>query len=243
MSCCRRPIPTAKETAAGLLRALRNQYDRVPEYRDVEWPKHLTGSRFHQSGGDVLGALGFTFLGDFQETNPVPTTVPDVQVFDRVFRSPDGTTLVTLRQLDVPLGWRLSLWAMGVPRQVVTFRSASANGDLHTTSNEPLQSLPPTPGEMTFEHASLRSRLADIYDRHRQAVTHLPRPLRRFTTRVEAKRLALDVHARIRAHLNDVGWVTREWLDARFSPVFSCAIYDEFQLLVEECNQPVSVSA
>jgi hypothetical protein len=191
----------------------------------------------------VLGTLGFTFLGDFQETNPVPTTVPDVQVFDRVFRNSDGTTLVTLRQLDVPLGWRLSLWAMGVPRQVVAFRSASVNGDLHTTSNEPLQSLPPMPGEMTFEYATLRTRLADIYERHRQVAALLPRPLRRFTMRVEAKRLALDVHARIRAHLHDVGWVTREWLDARFSPMYSRVIYDEIQLLVDQSNEPVSASA
>ena len=35
MSCCRVPAPTVDKIAAGLLRTIRNQYDRVPQYQDV----------------------------------------------------------------------------------------------------------------------------------------------------------------------------------------------------------------
>jgi len=243
MSCCRRPIPTAKETAAGLLRALRHQYDRRPEFRDVEWPKHLTGSRFHRTTGDALAAAGFVYLGDFEETNSVTSNVSGVHVVDRVLRDAEGKTLATLRELSVPLSWRFPLWAMGVPREVVTFRSCNSAGEVYTTSNEPLQALPPVPREMTFDYVSLKTPLGEAYERHRRTAARLSKPLRRFETRADAQRLLLEIHARISSHLHEVGWATQEWLDARFSPAYSRDVYNQMESLIRETNPPVSAPA
>jgi hypothetical protein len=226
--------------AACLLKTIHNQYDRVPQYQDVHWPPHLTRVRFHRMVGDFLAGLGFKLLGDFEESPPVRFDAPDTNLMYRAMCDGEGTTVVTLRSFKPPLRWRLSMWAAGVPLQVVAFRSRSEAGDVHITTNETHHCLPPTPVNVQFDcgYRSLSNPLEEMYARHRRAIAMLPQPLRRFRTRADAKNLSLEVHARIRSHLAQIGWVSKDWLHERYSPVVAERIYNEIQQMTGQQTCP-----
>src|SRR5262245_3841587 len=181
MGCCRVPLK-AEKIAAELIRGLQQRFDRVPEYKDIDWPPHLSGSRWQQEFHTQLSLLGFSHLGDFEDANPGDVYGLKVVPVYRVLADPDGTTVVTLRQLNTGWAVRTLMAVIGAPRLVVAFRSAGVDGAVQATTNESPQPLPPMPDDIAFAFISPRTPLADMYQRHRQSLAHLARPLRRFRT-------------------------------------------------------------
>jgi hypothetical protein len=147
----------------------------------------------------------------------------------------DRTTVASFYHIAPTLPWRLAMLMIRIPSKILEFESVTAAGAYQTTTNAPAGTQEPRPSEIRADYAPRSLSVADLYHRHRDNLNSLEGPLRRVNTAKELIALQVDLLAKVRAHLEAIGWVTREYLRSQGTRASEVdAVYAEARRLLAE---------
>ena len=223
------------QLAEGVLRSIQQGHPPVHRFREADGScfPHVS-RRFYRTTAAALESLGFEFLGDIEDVTSRETGKPDPRTFLRIMVDTERTTIATFCHIAPPLLWRLAMVLVRIPSTIVEFESVAVDGTFQTTSNSP-NTRTPRPDTVRLDCAPRSLSHADLHARHRENLKGLNAPFRRIETIADVIAFQVEQHARVRAHLEAVGWVTREYLltqGVRKSHVDE--VYAEAQRLVAE---------
>lgn len=223
------------QLAEGVLRSIQQGHPPVHRFREVDGSSfpHVS-RRFYRTTAAELERLGFVFLGDIEDVTSRETGKPDPRTFLRVMVDAERTTIATFCHIAPPLLWRLAMVLVRIPSTMVEFESVTVDGRFQTTSNTP-NTRTPRPDTVRLDCAPRSLSVADLHSRHLDNLKQLNAPLRRIETVADTIAFQVEQHARVRAHLEAIGWVTREYLltqGVRKSHVDE--VYEEAQRLIAE---------
>ena len=225
----------AQRMAKIVLRSTRHLPVRH-EYREVDGAEYPhVSQRFYRQTTDALRAVGFRTLGDMEDGAVKATAVCDPRTFTRVMVDATGTTVAEFYHVAPTLKWRLVMLALRFPTKYLDFSSLGENGTTYGTTNSPEKAVLPKPEWATRQHVPRNANPAEMYAQHQQLLKGVVTPLHSFRNLPDVIRVQTEVRARQRAHLEQIGWVTKDYLRVHGIPESQIeAVYDEVQRLVGE---------
>lgn len=225
---------TNAQLAEKILSNLQRGFPREHEFRQVDGSRfpHVN-QRFYESASRELANLGFRPLGDIEDVTLKRNGRPDLRTFIRVMTDADFTTVSACFNLAPTFVWRVVLFAMRMPRNIIEFESYSGDNFTHATTLTPASTIVVRPETMTRESVSKKTPIREMYERHSLYVNaKLPQPLKKVRSVADAIDAQIAHQAQLRNHLESSGWVTKEYLRRQgVAAAIVDDVYDEIQKL------------
>lgn len=230
----------AESAARKIIRRIRAGMSGAHEYRQIDWRTfpHLDRA-FYERTSQELERRGFVPVGDVEDAT-IKAQTPDPRTFLRLMRSGDDRTVAAFYHVKPGLGWRVLMWLFGMRiSKVVELESEFSDGGFVSTVTAPRGVDLPTPPQWKRSHHDPRMPLDQLLEHHAAGVAAYvaatPGVAARTAHTLEQV-LAMQNRqiAMHRAYLEEVGWVTREYLErqAGGNKKFAGEIYEEAQRLV-----------
>jgi hypothetical protein len=222
--------------AKAFLRSIQRIVPTKYEYREVDGSKYVhVSQRYYAKTAETLRTMGFRLLGDIEDSSILKTAPFDPRTFMRVMVDAPGTTVAQFYQIAPVLKWRVAMFFLRFPTKYLDLFSLGENGTTYGTSNKPEKAVFPKPEWATRQLVPRRTTAEEMYGRHRQMLTGLAAPLRPFRTLADVMRAQSEVRARQRAYLEQIGWVTKDYLRLNRVPELHVdAVYDDLQQLLRD---------
>lgn len=229
------------KAAESVLRQIQTMWGQEHEFNQVQERnfRHLD-LRFYARNQKELEGLGFWTLGDVEDVC-VKNSRPDPHTFLRVLVSYDGTVAAAIYHAKPTWLWRLFCWIFKIgPLKVYELETEFENGaTLQTTICSP-GVIGDHEQNAVHQHLDKRCPVAELLAAHRTKMNEMaaaqdtrPVVMKKLTDVCDSQNRAL---MRKRQHLEEIGWVSREYLVQQFGKdnEFLDAVYKEIQRLVRK---------
>lgn len=228
------------KAAASILKTVQNSFDGEHVYREIN-PKDFKylDIKFYNRCQSEFEKNGFKHLGDIID-DKIINMKPSPRCFQRIVISEDGHTSATFYHSKPTLFWRFILFLMKTPAKAFELQTEFSDGRWLLTTIIPEDILSSKPSDDYYIFCDKKTLITEAWTQHNNKIAeiiskHDITPVK-FESLDEICKSENRQYSRLRKHLDDIGWVTEEYIEKQSGKKnkFSHDVYEEVQRLVRK---------